>query len=82
MINLIIDLTLGILGRIISILPEGPDIPVIVGTVLTDAFSFVKSLDLLINVAFEITALTAIFTWEIGKAGFKAVDWVYVRVRG
>lgn len=82
MIYSIVALFAGIVGWVVSFLPPGPDIPAAVGDLLNNGVGFVRSLDLLINVEFEIACLLALIVWQVSKSSFRAIEWAYKRVRG
>lgn len=72
----------GIVGWLIGWLPAGPTIPEAAGDLIRSAVAFIWSLDKLIIIEVEISALTSIIVWEITKWSFNAATWIYKRIRG
>lgn len=65
---------------VISYLPTGSDIPASAGDLIRNGVGFIKSLAMLIPVNIELGCIAAVIGWQVAKAAFRAVDWVYRRI--
>jgi len=81
MLYLILKAWAALVGQMISFLPEGPTLTADT-SLLVDAVSFLKGINLLINVPLELTIITTVFLFEMYFLGFKAATWIYNKIRG
>jgi uncharacterized membrane protein len=82
MLGALLTIFSGALALLLHLLPAGPDMPESVATLLQGGVAFAKGLQPLLATTTALTVLTAIITWEIGFASFRAMMWVYRRVTG